>query len=125
MDKFTVFYDDESHFSGNPLKRDWNKIDSTKKIIKLEYNLGNILIIMEGYKQYNHTKERLGMGRNGIGRILLMGRTNGDTEIIIIDLIKKKIGKQLKPCYEEYGKQILAGWQEGKLNNPKSTFKKL
>ena len=127
MDKFTVFYTDGTQFSGEPFKRDWSKIDSTKQIIKLEYMLGNACIIMEGYKQYNHLIEHIAIAgkKDRIEKIYLMGRTDGDTEIIILALREGKIYKQSKPCYQEYGKQLLAGWQKGKLDNPKSTFKQI
>jgi len=91
MNKFTILYDDNTTFSGNPLKRDWMKIDQTKKILKLEYVLNKTLIVLEGYKQYNHLLEFVALGQKGIQRILLMGRKNDDTDIIIIDLRKNKI----------------------------------
>ncbi len=125
MNKFTVFYNDGSKFSGDPMKHDWNLVDDTKQIIKLEYVYGNSCVIMENYGQYNHLKEKLGYQKRGIARILLMGRKEDTTDIIIFDLKNKKIYKEVKPLYQEYGKQILAGWQKGLLNNPKSYFKKI
>lgn len=125
MNKFTVTFSDETQFSGDPLNSEWKKIDDTKQITKLEYVLGNICVIMKGYKQYNHTYECVGLGQKGILKILLMGRTNGETEIIVLDMKQKKIYKDFKPCYREYGNQILDGWMEGLLTTPKSTFKKI
>ena len=125
MNKFTVFYDDGTNFSGDPFKSEWNNINVTKQIIKLEYVLGNSCVILEGYKQYNHLLEYVGLGQKGITRILLMGRTNDNTEIIVIDLKQNKIYKDFKPIYQEYGKQILNGWQKGMLMIPKSTMKKI
>ena len=125
MNKFIVTYEDNTTFSGDPLNSDWIKIDESKKIIKLDYLLDKILISMEGYKQYNHLLECVGLGGKGIQRILLMGRTNAETEIIVLDLKQNKVYKDFKPCYREYGNQILNGWQEGLLNNPKSNFKKI
>ncbi len=125
MNKFTVFYNDGTQFSGDPMKHDWNLIDDTKQIIKLQYLYGNSCVIMENYGQYNHFKELLGLSRKGIARILLMGRKEDTTDIIIFDLKNKKIYKEEKPLYQEWGIQILAGWQRGLLNNPKSYFKKI
>lgn len=125
MNKFTVFYNDGSQFSGVASKRDWDRIDVTKQIIKLQYLYGNSCVIMEGYDQYNHLREMIGLSQKGIVRILLMGRKEDTTDIIIFDLKNKNIYKEEKPLYEEYGKQILAGWQKGLLNNPKSYFKKI
>jgi len=125
MNKFTVFYNDGTNFSGNPLKSEWKKIDDTKQIIKLEYILDKICITMEGYKQFNHLLECVAFGQKGIQKIFLMGRTNEQTEIIILDLKLNKIYKDFKPCYREYGEQILDGWQEGLLSTPKSSFKKI
>lgn len=125
MNKFTVFYSDGTNFSGNPLQRDWDKIDVVKQIIKLEYLYDKVSIVMEGYKQYNHLKEMHGMSRTGLAKIMLMGRTNNNTEIIVLDLKKNKIYKEFKPIYQEYGKQILRGWQKGMLMIPKSMWKTL
>ena len=125
MNKFIVTYEDNTQFSGDPLKSEWKKIDETKKITKLEYLLDKIYIVMEGYKQYNHLLECAGLGQKGILRILLMGRTDEQTEIIVLDLKQNKIYKDFKPCYREYGEQILVGWQRGLLTTPKSIFKKI
>ena len=124
MNKFTVLYTDGSQFSGDPLKRDWNLIDDTKQIAKLQYILGNQCLIMEGFKQYNHFKEKVGLQVKGMTKILLMGRREKDTLIITFDLINNKIFQKMAIHGEEYGKQILSGWQQGILNNPKAYFKK-
>jgi hypothetical protein len=54
-----------------------------------------------------------------------MGRTAEATEIIVINLKAKKIYKESKDKYREYGNQILNGWKRGNLQNPKCYFKKL
>jgi hypothetical protein len=125
MNKFTVFYADTTEFSGDPFNSEWKKIDDTKQIIKVQYVCGNSCIIMEGYEEYNHTLECIGLGQKGIARILLMGRTSGETEIVVLDIRQHKIYKDFKPRYREYGSQILDGWQQGKLTTPKCFFKKL
>jgi hypothetical protein len=125
MNKFTVFYEDGTKFEGDPLARDWNKIDETKSIVKLEYYFNNVGVMMEGYKQYNHALEHAYTGKKGLQRILLMGRTNEESELIILDLANNKCYKDYKPAYREYGDQILNGWQKGKLGTPKAAFKKI
>lgn len=125
MNKFTVFYESGTKFEGNPLEHDWYKIDESKKIIKLEYFFNNIGVKMEGYREYNHCLEYTSMGAKGLQRILLMGRTNGETAIVVLDFVKNKVYKDYKPVYREYGDQILNGWQKGKLDNPKASFKKV
>lgn len=125
MNKFIVYYSDKTQFSGDPFKSDWNKIDDTKQITKFVYVLGNSCIIMQGFKQYNHLKEKLGLQVRGLSKILLMGRREKDTLVITLDIIKNKIIKKMVPHGKEYGDQILAGWQEGLLNDPKAYFKKL
>lgn len=125
MNKFIVTYEDNTQFAGDPFKSEWMKIDSTKIIIKFEYVLNNLYIAMEGYKSYNHLIEYIALGNKGIHKIFLMGRTEGDTEVIVLDIKNNKIYKDFKPCYREYGQQILNGWQEGKLTTPKSLFKRL
>ncbi len=125
MNKFTILYTDGTTMVGDPFNGDWNNVDDTKQIVKLEYILGNSCITMEGFKQYNHCKERLGMQVSGYKQVILMGRTKGNSLLIIFDLQNNRIYKLEKPFGEEWGKQILAGWREGKLDNPQVRFKKL
>ena len=125
MNQFTVFYNDDTQFTGDPFKSDWKKLDDTKQIIKLEYMLGNFCIVMQGFKQYNHLLECVALGVKKITKVLLMGRQEGDTLIIVFDLKSNKIYKQSKPYGEEYGKQILSGWYAGILNEPKAYFKQI
>jgi hypothetical protein len=79
MNKFTVTYENGTTFSGDPLKKEWKNINPSLKIIKFEYLLDKVLITMEGYGQYNHLLEHVGMGQKGIALILLMGRTYEET----------------------------------------------
>ncbi len=125
MNKFKVLYTDGTEFEGDPFEGDWKKLDDTKQIVKLEYVLGNSCIIMEGFKEYNHCKERLGLQVKGYSKVILMGRGEGNSLLIIFDLLENKIYKVEKPYGEEYGKQILDGWQEGQLVKPTVRFKKL
>jgi len=125
MNKFKVTYTDGTEFEGDPFIGDWEKVDDTKQIAKLEYVLGNSCITMEGFKQYNHFKERLGMQVQGYAKVILMGRTAGNSLLIIFELQTNKIYKVEKPFGEEWGKQILAGWCDGKLTTPEVRFKKL
>jgi len=125
MNKFLITYTDGTVFEGDPFVGDWKKIDDTKQIAKLDYVLGNSCITMEGFKQYNHFKERLGMQVQGYSKVILMGRTEGNSLLIIFDLKTNQLYKVEKSFGEEYGKQILTGWQEGKLTTPQVRFKKL
>ncbi len=125
MEGFKILYTDGSEVEGNSFKGDWKQLNDTKQIVKLQYVLGNSCIIMEGFKQYNHCKERLGLQVKGYSKVILMGRTKGNSLLIIFDLLENKIYKVEKPYGEEYGKQILDGWQEGKLTTPQVRFKKL
>ena len=125
MNKFLITYIDGTTFEGDPFIGDWLKVDNTKQIAKFEYVLGNSCIIMEGFKEYNHFKERLGMQVQGYSKVILMGRTEGNSLLIIFDLQTNKLYKVEKPFGEEWGKQILAGWCDGKLTIPQVRFKKI
>ena len=125
MIKFIVLYSDKTHFSGDPLKRDWDNIDESKKIVRFVYQFDNRCLVLEGFKQYNHCKERLGLQGKGIGKILIMGRREKDTLVITFDLVKNKIFQKMVSHEKEYGKQIIAGWKEGILKEPKAYFKDL
>ncbi len=125
MKKFTVHYEDGTKFEGEPLKHDWYKIDETKIIVKLEYVFDKVGILMEGYKEYNHLLEFSQMGSKGLQRVLLMGRTNEESEIVVLDFARNNCHRDYKPAYREYGDQILNGWQRGKLGTPRSAFRKV
>lgn len=125
MNKFNITYEDGTNFQGDPFKSEWNNIDQSKKIIKFEYVVGQLYLALEGYKQYNHLLEYTALGQQGLVKIFLMGRKEEITDIIVIDVKQNKIYKDEKPIYCEYGKQILSGWQEGILKEPKSCFKRL
>ncbi len=125
MNQFKILYSDGTEVVGDAFKGDWKKLNDTKQIVKLEYVLGNSCIIMEGFKQYNHFKERVGLQKSGYLKVILMGRTEGNSLLIIFDLIKNKIYKVEKPYGKEYGMQILDGWQTGQLTKPTVKFKKL
>lgn len=125
MKKFTVLYEDNTVFSGDPLKGDWKKIDVTKKILKLEYIYDSVGIVLEGYRQYNHLLECFGLGKTKIARIMLMGRTFEETDVVVLDLQKNQVYKVKKQLYREYGKQILDGWQKGMMRTPKCYFKRI
>lgn len=115
MNKFIVTYTDGTKLEGDAFNGDWKKVDDTKQITKLEYVLGNCSAMMQGFKQYNHFKERLGGQVQGYSNVVLMGRTNGNTLLIIFDLLKNQIHKVEKAYGNEYGRQILNGWQDGLL----------
>ena len=125
MNKFIVYYEDGTTFEGNPLQHDWKKIDETKIIVKLEYVFNKAGVLMEGYKEYNHLLEYAQMGAKGLQRILLMGRTDEESQIVVLDLKQNKCYRDYKPAYREYGDQILNGWQKGKLTTPKAAFRKV
>ena len=120
--RFTVQYEDDTSFSGFTMERDWMKIDESKKIIRAIFVFNNSQVILEGYKQYNHVIEKVAFGKSGISRFMYMGRKENSTDIFVIDLLNKRMFKKELPIYQEYGKQILNGWQEGKLNNPRMLF---
>ncbi len=130
MNKFTITYSDGSKFEGIPLNKDWNKIDPSKAIVRLEYIVGKSGIRMEGYLEYNHLIARVGLGQKGIPKIYLVGRTSNASDVIVIDFVENTVSKKITPKYQEFKntefeKMILKGWQKGVLNNPKSYFKKL
>jgi len=120
MNGFKLYFEDNTIFEGKSIpKSDWSKAPD-KKIIGMEYTLGDQTRILEGYKQYNHLVENYAIigGGTGIRAVYLMGRTDNKTHIIIFDIQKKMILMKEVNYGEEYGKQILRGWKEGILNNP-------
>lgn len=119
MNKFVVYYKDGSSFQGNPFQTDWKKVDPDKIVTKFEYYMPKFKITMEGYKQYNHLLECVGFGKTNINKIMLMGRKNEYTDIVIIDLKRNIVSQGERSYGKEYGNQILDGWVNGELNDPR------
>jgi len=120
MEGFKLYFEDGTSFEGKSIpKSDW-RIAPEKKIIKMEYTMGNQTKVLEGYKQYNHLVENCAVLGAGVAirAVLLMGRTEGQTTIITFDIQHKKVFIEHKEYGEEYGKQILAGWKDGILKEP-------
>ena len=118
---FSIEFDDGTKFKGESLPNSqWNKIP--KKTIKtIVYNIGNRLILLEGYKQYNHLhhNQALMVGKKHfVSKVLLMGRTQDTTQIIEIDLTSGRIVPYVRNHGKEFMNQILSGWNEGVLHNP-------
>ena len=122
---FKILYTDGTEVEGDSFEGDWKQLNVTKEIAKLQYVLGNSCVVMEGFKEYNHLKECVGLQVKGYTKVILMGRTNGKSLVIIFDLINNKIVKLEKPYGEEFGKQVLDGWRKGKLDNPRANIKNL
>ena len=120
MKEFKVLFDDNTVFIGKQLEGDWRKIPEDKKIIRLEYILGNHKIILTGYKQYNHLIEQVSFVVQKITNIFLMAREESRTFIITFNIKNKKITKRYVPIGKEYNNQILAGWKDGRYNQPKA-----
>jgi len=120
MNGFKLYFEDGTSFMGQSIpKSDWSKAPE-KKIIKMEYTLGNQTRVLQGYKQYNHLIENyaiLGAGVS-IRAVYLMARRKTTTLIITFDIQNKRVFIRHVKYGNEYGKQILSGWKEGLLNNP-------
>lgn len=116
---FRVYFKDGTIFYGNSFQGDWKRVDITKQIVSFYYVLGNKKVLMDGYKEYNHKIEKVSFQRSGITKILLMGRKENYSDIIMFDVKNMKICVKRTPIGSEYNGQILSDWKKGELDDPK------
>lgn len=134
---FRLSFDDNTQYSGGSFKGEWNK--SPDKIIKkLEFEFGNSYVCLKGYEEYNHLYERIAFQTSYVSKLFLMGREENRTIVIMYDFMKKEIFKRYVSVGHEYCvevtddegivieliPQLLQGWKQGKLNNPKYDIKR-
>ena len=110
----TLFYADDTFFTGQSLNGDWKKAPE-KPIKEMVYVLGEKTIKLTGFKEYNHCVEIIHTitKQKSIARILLMGRNEKTSDLIVIDLKQKKVFKQTVLHGKEYNGMIITGWKEG------------
>lgn len=95
-----------------PIDSTWNKIP-TKDIVKFEYQLGNILVTMQGYESYNHiVKKGLGINNSlkGIFEVILLGKNKDKVQRIIFDFIHQRVKQDIVNFGEEYNNKSHPGW---------------
>ena len=120
---YTVTFTDDTRFQGGePNKSHWNDIPN-KPITKIEYQIGNQNIVLQGYEAYNHLFER-SLGINKllyIPKIYLMAKKGNDVLILIYDIKRNKLDYDAQSFGKEYNNKSTTGWKEGVKNDkPKS-----
>lgn len=111
--------------SGELVKNvDWNSIPQNETIRYMDYTVGNQTIRLMGYSRYLRLKEMVqgvNVSLKGISKILLIGQNRCLCDLVIVDLINKKISKEQVDFMEVYnGKPIDDKfWRAGQiLDNP-------
>lgn len=116
---FKLTYVDGDTFTGQLLKgNDWVR-SPEKKIVKLEYVLGNKKLTFEGFKQYVQVYEQVVFQSYGITQALVIGRTENYSLIFTFNFKTKQVTREKVMIGQEYRGMILSGWKEGELTIPK------
>jgi hypothetical protein len=103
---------------------DWNSIPKNEVIRYMDYKLGNQTIRLMGYSRYLRLKEMVeGVTTSfkGMSKVILIGQNGVLCDLVIVDLINKKISKEQLSFEEVYnGKPIDDKfWRAGQiLDNP-------
>lgn len=117
---YIITYKDNTTFNGGNIQNSkWNEID--KPILRIEYNLTNKPIIMQGYERYNHLIEYGWMSnvrKKITTAIYIMGLKNNKVDVIKINCVKKRITSSKKQFGKELSDSSTTGWKEGIKNIP-------
>lgn len=118
---YKVYFTDAPALEGNSYDGSWKNLPD-EPIIKLEYYTDwNKTIILEGYKEYNHCILKYNIGGKETHTapiVLLIGRKETESDLIILHLKHKKIFLKKTLIGMEYNGQDIKGWRSGILNNP-------
>jgi len=105
---YKIIYNDGTRFQGGNINNSkWNLI--SKPIKRIEYTIGNRMIVLENYEEYNQLIERgitlFGMnpGKN-IRNFYMMGRKGSDVQVIIYNHRKKTLIDYVCEFGTEYSK---------------------
>lgn len=111
---YQLTYLDNSTYTGQSLSNDWDNAPN-KPIKKLVYCFNKKNYVFEGYKEYIHLKENVVSlnGKKGITQIVIIGRKEFESHLLIINFLKKKVYREVMPIGEEYNNLILNGWKKG------------
>ena len=86
-----------------------------KPVKRFVYNFNGKNIVLENFKQYHHLVERYVKvgGKTVIPQILLIGRKENESHLVIINFKKKKVYKEVVELGKEYNNMIITGWKDG------------
>lgn len=92
----------------------WNSLP-TQRISALKYRIGNKIVYLTGFEEYNHLVEKVaGFGKPPqTTKIFLCGRWQGKTKVVTIDLTTKQITQKTTEIGQEYNGQVTTGWRSG------------
>jgi hypothetical protein len=114
---YVVFFEDGSHIvDRNPFVGGRWKMIPNKKIVRMDYIIGNTKFTLDGYEGYNHFYYREGILQvnSKITQFGMMGVYQGAVQILEFDIKQNKVG--LRKCnfgQEGYKSKPLSGWREG------------
>lgn len=111
---YEITFVDGKKFKGNSLDGSWKNVPN-KPIKELLYFFGTKKLLLKGYKQYNHLVEKVNvLGKKvAVSQILLIGRKEKESDLLIIDFTNKRIFKEVVEIGEEYQVPVTTGWRNG------------
>ena len=109
-----TFEDNTVFYGGQPQNSKWNEIPD-KKIIQIDYQLGNKRIIMKDYDGYNHIVKHAQIFNHGqcIYQIILMGKENDKVTKIVFDIKKHTVVREYSVLGREINGALSTGWKKG------------
>lgn len=115
---YKVTFNDNTSFQGGEFyDSKWNEMPS-KQIQKLEYWLGDKILVLEGYEAYNHhvqwtvfpfRKQKIKKPL----KIMLMAKRGNEVLIFSYNLTTGKLDATVKEFGKEYYGKPTTGWKEG------------
>lgn len=101
---YQLTFVDGTIFKGNSLDGSWKTVPN-KPIKEFLYFFGTKKILLKDYKSYNHLIEKVNiLGKEAaISMVLLIGRKETESDLIIIDFKNGKLFKEVVEMGNEYG----------------------
>jgi hypothetical protein len=118
MSSYVVMFSDNLLWESESLKAEWNTMPN-KPIKEFAYSLGDKLITMAGYEEYNHLVEYVALTHEAtiVSRIMLLGKMGDKVDIISIDFNARNVSRHIAHYGEEYYGSKSTGWKPGILGS--------
>lgn len=119
---FSITFEDNSAFSGDSLKGDWNLIPD-QKIKSMVFSYGRVTLFLAQYEAYGHFLQNVCMMGQGtkITKFFIVGRKKNGSDLFHFDLKQNSVTRIQAKKGEEFGTQVVTGWKTG-LENLEATF---
>jgi len=109
-----TYEDDTTFFGGQPNNSKWNEMPD-KKIISIDYQIGNKRLVMKNYDGYNHQIEQAQTFGRGqfLTKIILMGKEYDRVTKIVFDIKNHTVVREYSVLGREINGGLSTGWKKG------------